>query len=360
VRLLPVLAVLLLLTACAAAPPDQVRFTRVELPPGAVPSRIAAAGDELVVAFRRDGEPGVLRVGADGATEEIPLTARTGYGADALWYSLAARKDPGLQVVAVGGRSGGAHGNVRWSVWRATPSGIAEQPQVFSTFGGYGAGDLVDAVLPATGAPLLVGTWESASTGSDVAVWTTDGTAWHRQSSAGTALESTRSGLNFPMGATANGDDVVIAGWRFAGGRQRPVVWTLRDGRASAAPLPDAGDAGVATGVSCADTCSVAGRVGGRLAVWQGSGNTWRRVPDVPEVPVGDEDRPPPPLGSTLVYSDRGTVRVATLGGDVRDAAGPSGVVTAVARAGDSTYVLAGPGRQSQDNNRTLWRAGPS
>jgi hypothetical protein len=34
------------------------------------------------------------------------------------------------------------------------------------------------------------------------------------------------------------------------------------------------------------------------------------------------------------------------------DAAGPAGVVTAVARVGDSMYVLAGP----QEDNQTLWR----
>jgi hypothetical protein len=105
--------------------------------------------------------------------------------------------------------------------------------------------------------------------------------------------------------------------------------------------------------VSCTDTCAVAGRVDGRLAVWRGSGNTWRRVTDVPDVPVGDDDRPAPPVGDTLVYSDGGAVRVATLGGDASDAAGPSGVVTAIARVGDTTYVLAGPDK----DNQTLWRA---
>jgi hypothetical protein len=59
------------------------------------------------------------------------------------------------------------------------------------------------------------------------------------------------------------------------------------------------------------------------------------------------------------VYSDRGNVRIATLSGGTRDAVGPTGVVTGVARVGDSVYVLAGPSNDSQDNNQTLWRAGP-
>jgi hypothetical protein len=198
-----------------------------------------------------------------------------------------------------------------------------------------------------------VGVWQGASVGTDPTLWTTDGTLWNRQSSAGTPLESTRESLKFPMAATSHGAEVLIAGWQLAGGRQRPVVWTLRDGKVVLTTLPDGGSSAMAITVSCTNTCAVAGRVDGRLAVWRLSGNAWRRVSDVPDVPVGDDDRPVPPVGDTLVYSDRGTVRVATLDGDVRDAAGPTGVVTAVARVGDTTYVLAGPGV----DNRTLWRA---
>ncbi|MFC4858664.1 hypothetical protein ACFPCV_34640 [Actinophytocola glycyrrhizae] len=355
--ILAVLAVLLLASCGVAQPPERTRFTQVELPPGTVPVRIAAAGDELVVAVSEDGGPGIVRH-RDGRNTEVPLTPATGYGAEALWYSLAARPaTSGPEILAVGGRRGGAHGNVRWSVWRTTGTGVAEQPQPFSTFGGLGAGDLVDAVLPDTG-PLLVGTWQSHSAGTDPSVWTTDGTTWTRRSSTGTPLESTGAALNYPMAAASRGAEVVIAGWQVVKGVPRPVVWTLRDGTATPVPLPGNGRIGTAITVSCEKTCSVAGRVDGRLAVWQGGGDTWRRVPGVPEVPVGDRDRPPPPLGDTLVYSDRGTVRIATLSGGTRDAAGPTGVVTGVARVGDSIYVLAGPGNDSQDNNQTLWRAG--
>lgn len=359
--LLVVIAALLVLASCDAAPPRppaQTRFTQVELPVGTAPVRIAAAGDELVVAVSKDGKPGVVRH-RDGENTEIPLTPATGYGAEALWYSLAARETGGQpEILAVGGRRGGAHGNVRWSVWRTTGTGLAEQPQAFSTFGGLGAGDLIDAVLPVTG-PLLVGTWQSRGAGLDPSVWTTDGATWTRRSSTGTALESTRGTLKFPMSAASRGAEVVIAGWQLVKGVQQPVVWTLRDGTTTPTPLPDAGRLGNAITVTCEDTCSVAGRVDGRLAVWQGSGEDWRRVPGLPDVPVGDRDRPPPPVADTLVYSVRGTVRIATLGGGTRDAAGPTGVVTAVARVGDSTYVLAGPSNDSQDNNQTLWRAGP-
>jgi hypothetical protein len=361
VRLLPVVLAVLVSSGCVPVParnaPPKTPFTQVTLPAGDAPVRIAAVGDELVVAVDRNGKPGIVRH-RDGTNTDIPLTPATGYGAEALWYSLAARETPaGPEILAIGGKRGGAHGNVRWSVWRTTGTGMAEQPQAFSTFGGLGAGDLVDAVLP-DGGPLLVGTWESRGAGLDPSVWTTDGTTWTRRSSTGTPLESTGQSLKFPMSATSRGAEVLIAGWQLVKGIQQPVVWTLRGGTVTAATLPDAGRLGNAITVTCADTCSVAGRVDGRLAVWRGSGNAWRRVPDVPEVPVGDTDRPLPPLGDTLVYSDRGTVRIATLGGGTRDAAGPTGVVTGVARVGDSIYVLAGPANDSQDDNQTLWRTG--
>lgn len=349
-RLLPLLAVVAFLAGCAAEPPPATPFTRVDLPAGTVAARIAADGDGLIVAFTRDGKPGMLRY-EDGRATTVSITPATPYGAAARWFSLAT---DGHEILAVGGRIGGAHSNVRWSVWRTNGDTVAEQPQKFSAFGGYGAGSLVDGVFPTGGPPLLVGVWQGATVGSDVTLWTTDGTVWTRQSSADTPLESTQKSLKFPLSATAHGADVLIAGWLLTGGRQQPVVWTLRAGVATLTSLPDAGRAGMAITVSCANTCAVAGRVDGRLAIWRQSGNEWRRVADVPDVPVGDDDRPVPPVGDTLVYSSSATVRVATLGGDVNDAVGPTGVVTAVARVGDSTYVLAGP----DEDNQTLWRAG--
>ena len=351
------LVVVLLLAGCAApaGEPPPVGFTRVDVP--GAPVRLAAGPDgDLLVAVRRDGRPGLVRHAADGTNIDIPLTPATEYGAEALWYSLTSA---GGRILAVGGKRGGAHGNVRWSLWDGDRTGITERPQAFSTFGGLGAGDLVDGVLPATG-PLVVGTWQSASAGSDAAVWTFDGTTWTRQSSAGTALESTRGRLRFPMAATAHGADVLVAGWELAGTHQRPIVWTLRAGTATATTattLPDAGKAATAIAVSCADDvddgCAVTGRVDGRLAVWRQRGDTWTRAGGLPDVRVGDADRRVAPLGDTLVYSDRGIVRIATLGADVRDTSGPTGVVTAVARVGDTTYVLAGP----TTDNQSLWRA---
>lgn len=331
---------------------DTVAFTEVDLG-GATPVRLAAAGDDLYVAVRRGSSPGLVRLTRD-APADVPLTAATGYGQQALWYSFAA---DGRRVLAVGGKSGGAHGNVRWSVWTGDDRGVAEQAQTFGTFGGLGAGDLVDGVLPTAG-PVLVGTWQSARAGSDIAVWTTDGTTWTRVSSADTALESSRETLKFPMAAAARGDTVVIAGWSLSGGRQRPTVWTGTPGEWTMTALPDPGRAGTATAVGCwAEGCAVAGRVDGRLAVWRLDGGTWTRD-RAPDVPVGADDRlvPPTKQGTELVVGDRRHAIVLTRSGDTwvgRAAAGPSGAVTAVADLGGVTYlVTSGAG-----DRPTLWRA---
>jgi len=230
-RLLLVALVLVLVgVGCGVGGPGEpaaVRFTAVDLPAGAAPVVLLGAGDALLIEVRRDGQPvvpGLLRRGSDGAVTEVAVHGASPYGVLATWRSIASDGD---RMVAIGGERGGAHGHVRWSVWTGSAAGITEQVQGFSTFGGYEAGDLVDAVLTPVG-PALIGSWASAKVGFDIAVWTADGETWTRQSSAGTALESDADTLGFPMAAAALQQGMLVAGWQLAldaGGRQQPVVW---------------------------------------------------------------------------------------------------------------------------------------
>jgi hypothetical protein len=366
-----VLVMALVLGACGLGGSDEpaaVRFTAVDLPAGAVPVALSAAGDALLIGVRRDGQPvvpGLLRRGPDGATADLAVNAATPYGLLATWHSIASDGD---RVLAIGGERGGAHGNVRWSVWTGSATGTAgvtEERQGFSTFGGYGAGDMIDAVLTPTGGA-LVGTWESAQVGFDVAVWTADGAVWTRQSSAGTALENSKDSLAFPVAATALDQGILVAGWKLAldaGGRELPVVWRSTSGSTgwSSSPLPDAGQAAAAMSVRCwGTTCGIAGRVDGKLAVWRLADGTWTRLAGPPPVAVGDRDRLTAPIEVdghlAQVVSDGGQVKIARADGDkwtVRATAGPTGTVTAVTTVGDSVYLLAGP----DENTKTLWRA---
>lgn len=351
----------LLVGGCASpTAAETIAFTKVDLP--AAPVALAADGDALVIGVRRAGQPtvpGLVRRGADGTLTEIPTRGASPYGHLATWKSIDV--DAG-RIVAIGGERGGAHGNVRWSVWDGTAAGVAEKPQGFSTFGGYGAGDMTAAVITPAG-PALVGSWNSEQTGLDVAVWTADGDTWTRRSSAGTPLESTQAALGFPMAASVLGQGVLVTGWQLAD-RIMPVVWRSAKGvdGFTKTPLPDAGSAGSTISVACqASTCGVAGQVDGRLAVWQLVDGTWTRLAGVPPIPVGDKDQLPPPLeiGArwTQVVSEGGQVKIARADGatwTVRTADGPTGIVTAATTVGDTLFVLAGPDAEHQ----TLWRVG--
>ncbi|MFL6144148.1 MAG: hypothetical protein ACJ72N_20070 [Labedaea sp.] len=369
-RSLLALALLLLgVVGCGSsgdAGPGAVGFTKVELPAGSEPVALAVSGDALLIGLRREGQalvPGVLRRGADGTTTELALRAATPYGKLARWYSIAS---DGQQIVAIGGARGGAHGNVRWSAWTGSASGLSEQEQTFNTFGGNGAGDLIDAVLTGSG-PVLVGTRQSDKTGLDAAVWTHSGDSWNRQSSAGTPLESRPDSLSFPIAATALGQGPLITGWQLNSGgpsRQPPVVWrsTSLGGTWTVTALPEPGRTGAGMALRCwAASCAVAGRVDGKLALWRLDGESWTRMPGVPPVPVGDKDRlaaPVQPDGRlTQILADSGQVKIARADGGggwtVRAASGPTGTVTATAQTGDTIFVLAGP----DEDHLALWRA---
>jgi hypothetical protein len=364
VRLL--LAALALIAPIACGPstaPEPVRFSRVDLPSGAAPQVLAAAAEELLVGVRHDGpppRPGVVRVGPDGATTALTVAPTSGYGATASWYSL---DFDGRQVVGIGGDRGGAHGNVRWSVWTGSGSAVREQEQAFSTFGGWGAGGLIDSVLTATG-PVVVGSWQSADAGLDVAVWRSDGETWIRRDSTGTPLAGTRDALGFPLDATALQQGLLVVGWQAGGGTGAvPVTWQSAPGQDpwTRTPLPDAGASGAATAVRCAgSTCAVSGRVDGELALWRLTGGRWNRVAGVPPIAVGARGPLPAPLNPAgplvQVVPDGGRIVILRLDGVAstrRPVEGPAGVVVSAVEAGGSLYLLAGP----DPEDLQLWRA---
>jgi hypothetical protein len=345
--------------------PAGVTFTKVDLPGGSgVPVKLAADGKTLLIGTRRDGQPlvpGLLRRESDGKVSEIPSQGASPYGLIARWFSIVSDGD---RILGIGGENGGAHGNVRWSVWTGGSSGISEKAQAFSTFSGYGSGELTDMVITPSG-PAIIGTWQSAKAGYDLATWLPDGDSWNRQESAGTPLESTLDELGFPVAATALRQGVLVAGWALTskpGSGPTPYAWQSSSGVTgwTKAALPDAGHDGAAMSVNCWDsTCAIAGRVDGKLAVWQLTGGSWARVAGEPPVPVSDKDHLAAPLRLdgklTLLVSDNGQVKIAQADGakwTVRTVSGPTGTVTATAVVDGAVYLVAGP----DDNNQTVWR----
>ena len=349
--------------ACGSEPkPDAVPFERVDLPAGAVPAVLGKSGGDLLVGISRpsgDTVPGLLRVTSDGRVSEVALTPSTPYGRVARWSSVTG---DGTRVLAVGGERGGAHGNVRWSVWTGPYDAVVERKQGFSTFGGYGAGDLTGGVLTPSG-PVVVGAWESARAAMDVAVWTIDDAhVATRHPSAGTALESSREEIAFPISATAYGAGVLIAGWQIESGKQVPVMWHSASGTGdwTKTALPDAGQTATADAVHCAEAeCAVVGRVDGHVAVWRLAGGTWSRITGMPAVPVGDRDRvvapAPTPGGWTVAVADAGRTRLLRWregGWTAQDVSGPEGPPVALSTLGDTVFVISGT-----DDNTALWRS---
>ncbi|HEU4946162.1 MAG TPA: hypothetical protein VFT31_03305 [Kribbella sp.] len=344
---------------------EPVSWSKVDLPAGDEPVTLTKDGTDLLVGLRHRGAKVVPRLtvlAADGRTTDIPVQPKSPYAFEAVWQSIAT---DGTRILALGGAPGGAHSNTRWTVWTGTTAGLQEHPQEFNTFGGQAAGAVFGAVMTPPGQALL-GSWGSAQTGLDAAVWLAEGDKWTRQNPAGTALQSTPSLLVGPGFGTVSGAGIVLVGSqvRLAPNvvQQEAAVWrstSLNQGWSRVA-LPEPGNRSQAVTAGCSATvCIISGYADGKLAIWKLEGAKGSRLQGLPAVPVGDKDRLPPPIQDdghvVQVAADSGQVKV--LSGDgtswtVQDSTGPSGVVLDAAAVGDSLYLLAGPA----GGPAALWR----
>lgn len=295
---------------------------------------------------------------ASGRVRPVPVRARSPYAYEGRWRHLAAA---GTRVVGVAGISGGAHGNVRWTVWRGGPDGVTEEPQSFVTFGGTDAGALTGAGFAGAGeraVPVVAGSWLSASTGLDAAVWSPRGRTWLRADSTGTDLASSPTELVQVSAVAAGAQPALLLGsvtdlsagvrvrpalWRFAptgdgpgdatdgdaGRRPGPGDWRRID-LAEAAPDAAAGDSVGLEAGGCAPEgrpCLLAGRVRGALAAWWvgRARETWvwpiTKPEASPEPAPGPIPAPPLPVGAEV------TLIAAVADGDsgwlLLDAVGP-------------------------------------
>jgi hypothetical protein len=350
-------ALVLMVAGCTEekAAPQPVAWTKVELP--AEPVLLTGHGDQLLIGLRDRGKkvvPRLLLQQADGSQTEIKVAPKSPYAFEATWQSIAY---DGSRLLALGGASGGAHSNTRWTVWTGDAKALTEYPQEFNTFGGQAAGALYSAIITPTG-QALAGSWGSAQTGLDGAIWLPQGsTKWVRQPSAKTPLESLPSLLLSPGFGTAAGNGILLVGSqvRLAPNvvQQEAAVWRSQDVNQgwSRIALPDLGDRSQANAVTCtsATTCSISGFVGNKLAIWQLDGDQGKRLPNVPAIEVGDRDKLPPPVTSNgrlyQVVAEGNKVKLVS-GQDgswtVQESTGPAGAVTAAALVGKTLYLIAG------------------
>ncbi len=370
--MLTALAVITLPACSSSKPPadgpstgPDVSWTAVDLPAGEEPVTLTPIGADLLVGLRRPAarvKPHLLVLAASGRRTDVPLTPQSPYAYEARWHSVAT---DGTRIVAIGGAPGGAHSNTRWTTWTGTTAGLTEKPQGFNTFGGWGAGQLVAAVMTPAGTA-IAGSWGSAKAGLDAAVWLPSGDRWVRQSSAGTALESTQQLQVGARAGTSAGAGIVLAGsqLRLAPGVVEQHAMILRSTTLNSGwrrlELPEGGGRSEAVAARCAaTTCDVSGYVDGHLALWRLDGSGATRLPGVPGIPVTDKDVLPAPFetgGRTVqLVSDGGKLEVLTARDGhwtLQQSHGPDGVITDAALIGDTLYLIAGPaGGQAH-----LWR----
>lgn len=323
----------------AAVPPQAVRLTRV-----------TQAGEQLVLSGQRGSgdaaPPGLWRRDGHGAWHDIPLRAATYYGRRAELFRVVS---DGEQVVALGRRIGGAHGNPRVTSWTGTLAEVRETEQPFELFGGPDAIAVTDLAIDRQGG-IALGAWAPHGEASGVTVWRQRGSGWQRLDRApGLASQVTVVGsdLTTPGAVAVRGNEPVLVGWsaHLAGGEAqlRATLWNQAAGTWRAVRLPAAGDS-QARAVTCGvQSCTVVGSASGRLAVWTVRGDQVSAV-RVPALEVDDRE----PVQAVTVgastwisvgQSDHSRVlRLAA--GFAQELTSPVGVVTSMAVVGSDVVVL--------------------
>lgn len=358
------LAIGLLASGCRAPTPVGT-WEHVVLSTGGAPVVLAAMADRLIVgtAPAPGSGPGLVSLASDGGQAALPAVAASPYGAEAIWASIAVAaqgSDPAL--LAVGGQHGGAHSNVRWSVWSGSASsGLTEQPQTFETFGGWGAGDLRGAALTPTG-PVLLGSWQAAGPGLEPTLWRPDGSTWQRTPSTGTALANTSSDLYQATAIASSGDLAVIVGSDIRLVDPPMSIGAIWVGNGAAWTAHAAGSATEGSrveAVACQPAgCVAVGRSGGALAVFAIGAQEVEPLA-VPRQAVAAE-APAPVIavgasGDVVVAlgSARGsTVLTRATGGGWTTADGPPGTPVAAAMTDAAAWLIVA----GADGATTLWR----
>jgi len=205
-RLLAVLLGLAVLTACVQSPALDVRLTWLDVTPaGVVPLALASSESGPVVAGTDSSDSGPSVVLTTG--EKVSLVPSEPYAASA---RIVAATSAGGELYLIGGRSGGAHGNVRWTVWDGPAAGpVTSRPQDFFTFGGHDAGPLLGTVV-VDGKPVIVGS-RGGDAGPDAALYVVDGEVWH-QLDTPSALHSANGVVLGFTAVAAVGSTIVMVG----------------------------------------------------------------------------------------------------------------------------------------------------
>jgi hypothetical protein len=351
---------LLALAGCTAAPApseptaaDQP-WTRVALPAGFTGSQLLVVDGRLVVGGSQDDVPAIL-VGADGDDlAPIPVASTTFYGAVARWYAISA---DGSELRALGGRTGGGHGNPRWSTWAGDLDHLDEvgTPGI-EVFGGWRGGGMV-GVAVVDGQAVIVGGRAGEAPGLDIAVWLEQDGGWVERSSTGTALGATDAVLPFPSSVVPGGSGVLITGFtqRIGGGEVRDVAnaWTgSPTGPWERIDLTADAEGSSADAASCdADGCVIVGRGDDRMLAWSYVDGDVAPLA-LPDLTSPDEVPAPATWDGRTAIVAPGFVAVSADLADWELLTAPEGIPLAAAADGEVLYLLV----TTPDGAVELWR----
>lgn len=324
-------ALALVLAGCATGTREQT-WTAIPLPDDFAASQLLVVDGRLVVGGNVGEQPALLVAGGDS----IPVTATSFYGDLALWTTLVADGDV---IRGLGGKTGGGHGNPRWSTWAGGLDGLTEEPeQGREVFGGWRGGGLAGMAI-LDGVPVIVGGRTGANPGLDIAIWLQVGEDWVEQPVA-PALAATAGELPFPTSVVTVGDELLITGYlqRLGGGTVTnvPTIWVGRPGGEWVrTELPVDAPVAAADAASCVEgECVVTGHVDGMLAAWRSADGEATRL----ELPGLATDDAPAPVrwDGTWVLAGGGGL-VTAEGARI---AAPDGIPIALAADGDELWVL--------------------
>lgn len=246
----------------------------------------------------QDSRPAAWRSTNGVDWSALDVTATTYWGERAILTTIACAHD---EVVAVGARSGGAHGNPRVTTFVEQDGGLHDQEAAFNLYGGATATN-VGPITAAEPGWLITGNRVSGPA------------VWHSETGRDFVIEEDVPGLadaddfvSLAQGAVWDGESWVVVG----GGNERstldrePVAWESADAENwERIEVPGSDDFDDLERVIAVDDDLVAlGLSGDAFGVWRRSDGAWERGDTFGTLP--SESRRSP-FVSSLVASDRG------------------------------------------------------
>lgn len=224
-----------------------------------------------------DTRPAVWTSNDGESWQVVKITPKSYYGERSVLYAAACHDG---ELVTIGGKSGGAHGNLRINTWyQLTDGSLVEADEPY--FELFGANRHVSASRMAGGPQgwLIAGTRTSGA-----AVWVSPDATSYTILEDAPELRSDERGATWAIDALSTS-----AGWIVAGGVRKPQhidgdpqVWTSRDGGTWTRVAAESSDAHEEIQRLTIINGSVygVGARGGGFAVWRQAAESWKHVSD--------------------------------------------------------------------------------